>query len=186
AMVDRQLARRGIKDQRVLQAMSEVPREDFVPEGLKEFAYEDTALPIEAGQTISQPYIVAQMLELAEIGPEDTVLEVGAGSGYAAAVMSRLAKRVIGIERHEVLAKKARKRIARLGYDNVEIVGGNGTKGWPEAAPFDAIVVSAGGPVVPPALKGQLNIGGRLIIPISHTVHQVLTRIRRSGSDVFD
>src|SRR5690606_13321462 len=140
-MIERQLAGRGIKNQRVLQAMGEVPREIFVPDRLQEFAYEDSALPIEAGQTISQPYIVAQMMELAEIGPEDTVLEVGAGSGYAAAVMSRLAKRVIAIEIHEVLVKKARERMEALGYDNVEIVLGDGTKGWPEAAPFDAILV---------------------------------------------
>lgn len=186
AMVERQLAGRGIKDQRVLQAMGEVPREVFVPDRLQEFAYEDSALPIEAGQTISQPYIVAQMMELAEIGPEDTVLEVGAGSGYAAAVMGRLAKRVIAIEIHEVLVKKARERMEKLGYDNVEIVLGDGTKGWPEAAPFDAILVAAGGPVVPPALKEQLAIGGRLIMPISHEAHQVLTRIRRIGAESFE
>ena len=186
AMVDRQLAGRGIRDKRVLEAMREVPREDFVPEGLKEFAYEDSALPIAAGQTISHPYIVAQMLELAEIGPRDIVLEVGAGSGYAAAVMGRLARRVMAIERHEVLVKSARERIAALGYDNVDIVEGDGTKGWPEAAPFDAILVAAGGPVVPPALKEQLKIGGRLIIPISGTAHQVLTRIRRTGSETFE
>ena len=186
AMVERQLAGRGIKDERVLKAMGEVPRDVFVPDRLKEFAYEDSALPIEAGQTISQPYIVAQMLELAEIGPEDTVLEVGAGSGYAAAVMSRLAKRVIAIELHEVLVNKARQRISSLGYDNVEIVLGDGTKGWPEAAPFDAILVAAGSPVVPPALKEQLVVGGRLIIPISGPTHEVLTRIRRTGEDTFE
>jgi len=186
AMVARQLAGRGIRDERVLRAMGEVPRENFVPEGLKEFAYEDSALPIEAGQTISQPYIVAQMIELAEIGPRDIVLEVGAGSGYAAAVMGRLASRVLAIERHDVLVRTARERIAALGYDNVDIVEGDGTKGWPEAAPFDAILVAAGGPVVPPALKEQLKIGGRLIIPVSGAAHQVLTRIRRTGSETFD
>ncbi|MCL4767619.1 MAG: protein-L-isoaspartate(D-aspartate) O-methyltransferase [Hyphomicrobiaceae bacterium] len=185
-MVERQLAGRGIRDERVLQAMAAVPRELFVPEGLREFAYEDSALPIEAGQTISQPYIVAQMLELAEIGPEDNVLEVGAGSGYAAAVMGRLARRVTAIERHEVLASKARERIGAFGCDNVEIVQGNGTMGWPQAAPYDAILVAAGGPVVPPALKQELKIGGRLIIPVSGAVHQVLTRIRRTGSENFD
>lgn len=186
AMVERQLAARGIKDARVLEAMGEVPREAFVPDRLKEFAYEDSALPIEAGQTISQPYIVAQMIELAEIGPEDSVLEVGAGSGYAAAVMGRLAKRVVAIERHEVLVKKARERMAALGYDNVEIVLGDGTRGWPDAAPFDGILVAAGGPVVPPALKEQLAEGGRLIIPISGPMHEVLTRIRRTGPDTFE
>ena len=186
AMVERQLAGRGIEDERVLAAMREVPRELFVPERMREFAYEDSALPIEAGQTISQPYIVAQMLALAEIGPEDTVLEVGAGSGYAAAVMSRLARRAIAIELHEVLAKKARERLTSLGYDNVEIIHGDGTKGWPEAAPFDAIIVSAGGPVVPPALKEQLKVGGRLIIPVSKGAHQELTRIRRTGEKSFE
>lgn len=186
AMVERQLAGRGIKDDRVLAAMGEVPREMFVPERMREFAYEDTALPIEAGQTISQPYIVAQMLELAEIGPEDTVLEVGAGSGYAAAVISRLARRVIGIELHEVLAKKARERLANLGYDNAEIRHGDGTKGCPDAAPFDAIIVSAGGPVVPPALKEQLKIGGRLIVPVTKGAYQELTRIRKTGENSFE
>ena len=186
AMVARQLARRGIKDERVLAAMGKVPREDFVPEGLKEFAYEDSALPIEAGQTISQPYIVAQMLELAEIGPEDCVLEVGAGSGYAAALLGELADRVIGIERHGVLARKAQKRLAAMGYENVEIIEGNGANGWPDGAPYDAILVSAGGPVVPPALKSELKIGGRLIIPVSGSAHEVLTRIRRTGSESFE
>lgn len=186
AMVEHQLAGRGIKDRRVLEAMGEVPREAFVPERFREFAYEDSALPIEAGQTISQPYIVAQMLELAEIGPEDTVLEIGAGSGYAAAVMGRLARRVIAIERHDMLVKTARERLATLGYDNVEIMEGDGTKGWPEAAPFNAILVAAGGPVVPPALKEQLALGGRLIIPISEGTHQVLTRIRRTGEEQFE
>jgi len=186
AMVERQLAGRGIKDERVLAAMGEVPRELFVPERMREFAYEDTALPIEAGQTISQPYIVAQMLELAEIGPEDTVLEVGAGSGYAAAVISRLARRVIGIELHEVLARKARERLAGLGYDNVEIRHGDGTKGCPDTAPFDAIIVSAGGPVVPPPLKEQLKIGGRLIIPVTKGAHQELMRIRKTGKNSFE
>lgn len=186
AMVEGQLARRGIRDQRVLEAMAKVPREDFVPEGLKEFAYEDSALPIEAGQTISQPYIVAQMLELAEIGPEDTVLEVGAGSGYAAAVMGHLARRVVAIELHEILARNARERLEALGIRNVEVIAGNGARGWPEAAPYDAILVAAGGPVVPPALKEQLNLGGRLIIPIAGPVHEVLTRIRRTGSETFE
>ncbi len=116
--------------------------------------------------------------------PRDIVLEVGAGSGYAAAVMGRLASRVLAIERHDVLVRTARERMAALGYDNVDIVQGDGTKGWPEAAPFDAILVAAGGPVVPPALKEQLKIGGRLIIPVSGAAHQVLTRIRRTGSEM--
>ena len=148
-MVSRHLRARGIDDPLLLAAMSAVPREAFVPEHLQEFAYEDTPLPIEAGQTISQPYIVARMIEPAEIEPGESVLEVGAGSGYAAAVLGRMADKVFAIERHEELAPAARARLKRLGYDNVEIVIGDGTKGWPEQAPFDAIIVSAGGPQFP-------------------------------------
>ena len=168
-MVERHLKARGIADPLLLAAMGTVPRETFVPEHLQEFAYEDSALPIEAGQTISQPYIVARMLELAEIKPGDKVLEVGAGSGYAAAVMSRMANKVFAIERHEELAKLARARLKRLGYANAEIIIADGTKGLPEEAPFQAIIVSAGGPQVPEALKQQLAIGGRLIIPIGRS-----------------
>lgn len=185
-MVTRHLDARGIADAHVLGAMAQVPREVFVSEPLLEFAYEDAPLPIAAGQTISQPYIVARMIELAEVRPGDTVLEVGAGSGYAAAVMSRIASTVYAIERHEELANLAREREARLGYDNVEIICGDGTKGWPEAAPFDAIIVSAGGPKVPEALKHQLAIGGRLVIPVGRDVQQSLVRVRRTGEDTFE
>src|SRR2546423_10838543 len=159
-MVQRQVARRGVRDVRVLEAMREVPREAFVAEGMREFAYEDSPLPIEAGQTISQPYIVAAMIEAAEIQPGDRVLEIGAGSGYAAAVMSRIAERVYTIERHATLSRTAAARLKRLGYDNVEIRTGDGTRGWPEAAPFDAILVAAGGPAIPQTLKDQLDLGG--------------------------
>ena len=185
-MVERHLKARGIDDPLLLAAMGTVPRETFVPEHLQEFAYEDSALPIEAGQTISQPYIVARMLELAEIKPGDKVLEVGAGSGYAAAVMSRMANKVFAIERHEELAKLARARLKRLGYANVEIIIADGTKGLPEEAPFQAIIVSAGGPHVPEALKQQLAIGGRLIIPIGPFGFQTLMRVRRTGKDSFE
>lgn len=185
-MVTRHLEARGIVDAHVLGAMAKVPREVFVSEPLLEFAYEDAPLPIAAGQTISQPYIVARMIELAEVRPGDTVLEVGAGSGYAAAVMSRIASSVYAIERHEELANLAREREVRLGYDNVEIICGDGTKGWPEAAPFDAIIVSAGGPKVPEALKRQLAIGGRLVIPVGQDVQQRLVRVRRTGEDTFE
>ena len=147
---------------------------------------EDSALPIEAGQTISQPYIVARMLELAEIKPGDKVLEIGAGSGYAAAVMSRMASKVFAIERHEELAKLARARLKRLGYANAEIIVADGTKGLPEEAPFQAIIVSAGGPHVPEALKQQLALGGRLIIPIGQFGYQTLIRVRRTGKDSFE
>ena len=184
-MVSRHLRARGIDDPLLLAAMGAVPREAFVPEHLQEFSYEDSALPIEAGQTISQPYIVARMLELAEIKPGDKVLEVGAGSGYAAAVMSRMANKVFAIERHEELAKLARARLKRLGYANVEIIIADGTKGLPEEAPFQAIIVSAGGPHVPEALKQQLAIGGRLIIPVGEFGYQTLMRVRRTGEDSF-
>jgi protein-L-isoaspartate(D-aspartate) O-methyltransferase len=185
-MVARHLEARGIADRSVLDAMGQVPREAFVSEPLTEFAYEDSALPIEAGQTISQPYIVARMIELAALKPGDKVLEVGAGSGYAAAVMSRIAGEVYAIERHEELATQARAREERLGYRNVEIICTDGTKGWPDGAPFDAIIVSAGGPKVPEALKRQLKIGGRLVIPVGRDIHQKLMLVRRAGEDTFE
>jgi protein-L-isoaspartate(D-aspartate) O-methyltransferase len=185
-MVERHLRARGIDDPLLLAAMGAVPRETFVPEHLQEFVYEDSALPIESGQTISQPYIVARMLELAEIKPGDQVLEVGAGSGYAAAVMSRMANKVFAIERYEELAKLARARLKRLGYANSEIICADGTKGLPEEAPFQAIIVSAGGPHVPEALTQQLAIGGRLIIPIGPFGSQTLMRVRRTGEDSFE
>jgi protein-L-isoaspartate(D-aspartate) O-methyltransferase len=185
-MVNRHLEARGIVDAHVLAAMAQVPREAFISEPLSEFAYEDSPLPIAAGQTISQPYIVARMIELAEIRPGDIVLEVGAGSGYAAAVMSRIASSVYAIERHEELANLAREREARLGYHNLEIICGDGTKGWPDEAPFDAIVVSAGGPKVPEALKQQLAIGGRLVIPVGRDLQQTLVRVRRTGEATFE
>ena len=172
-MVDIQLARRGVRDTSVLEALRRVPREAFVQPGFEEFAYEDGPLPIGEGQTISQPYIVALMIEAAEVRPGDSVLEVGAGSGYAAAVMSQIADRVYAIERHPSLGNAACERFRKLGYDNIELRVGDGTRGWPEAAPFDAILVAAGGPDVPPALKEQLAIGGRLVIPVGEEVgHQ--------------
>jgi protein-L-isoaspartate(D-aspartate) O-methyltransferase len=185
-MVARHLEARGIADPYVLAAMGEVPREAFVSGPLTEFAYEDSALPIEAGQTISQPYIVARMIELAELRPGDKVLEVGAGSGYAAAVMGRIAGHVYAIERHEELATQARAREEKLGYDHVKIICADGTKGWPDEAPFDAIIVSAGGPKVPEALKRQLALGGRLVIPVGRDVHQTLLLVRRTGQDSFE
>jgi protein-L-isoaspartate(D-aspartate) O-methyltransferase len=178
-MIRRQIADRGIADQRVLDAMRAVPREGFVPEGLQEFAYDDAPLPIEADQTISQPYIVALMLELAAIGPEDRVLEVGAGSGYAAAVIGRLAREVFAVERHGALARSATRRLRALGVDNVEVRHADGTLGRPDAAPFDAILVAAGAPVVPEALKEQLTPGGRLVIPVGGPRGQILKRIEK-------
>jgi protein-L-isoaspartate(D-aspartate) O-methyltransferase len=185
-MVAYHLEARGIADPLVLAAIGEVPREAFVAEPLKEFAYEDSALPIEAGQTISQPYIVARMIELLELAPGDKVLEVGAGSGYAAAVISRIASKVYAIERHKELAELARARLKALGYDNIEIICADGTKGLPEQAPFNAILVSAGGPKVPETLKQQLAIGGRLVIPVGHDIHQMLLMLRRIDKDEFE
>ncbi len=186
-MVDREIARRGVADQRVLSAMRVVPRERFLPRQLAEFAYEDTPLPIEEGQTISQPFIVATMAAAAQLTPSSRVLEVGAGSGYGAAVLSRVASEVWTIERHEFLATQARQRLQDLGYDNVHVVCGDGTLGLPEEAPFDAIIVTAGAPVVPEALIEQLTDGGRLIIPVGpETRGQRLLRIRREGHDIVE
>lgn len=186
-MVERQVARRGVRDNQVLDALREVPREAFLPEGLREFAYEDTPLPIEAGQTISQPYIVGAMIEAAAVRPGDQVLEIGAGSGYAAAVLSRIAAQVYAIERHETLSRLAAERMARLGYGNVEIRTGDGTKGWAEAAPFDAILVAAGGPTIPQALKDQLEIGGRLVMPVGDDPReQRLVKVTRKDAVRFE
>jgi protein-L-isoaspartate(D-aspartate) O-methyltransferase len=166
AMVERQLKRRGIAGGAILAAFREVPREAFVAPHLAAQAYGDHPLPIEARQTISQPYIVALMIEAAGIGAGDVVLEVGAGSGYAAAVIGRIAARVIAIERHPELVAIARERMARLGYDNVEIVEGDGTLGWPGDAPYDAILAAASGSHLPKALVGQLAPGGRIVMPV--------------------
>jgi protein-L-isoaspartate(D-aspartate) O-methyltransferase len=186
-MVDAQIARRGVRDRRVLEAMREVPREAFVDPGFEDFAYEDAPLPIAENQTISQPYIVALMVEAAELSPGARVLEVGAGSGYAAAILSRIAGSVQAIERNPVLAGRARERLARLGYANVEVSTGDGSVGWPDLAPFDAILVSAGAPEVPPALKSQLAIGGRLVVPVGETSQgQQLLRITRTSESEYE
>jgi protein-L-isoaspartate(D-aspartate) O-methyltransferase len=166
AMVERQLKRRGITEQRILDAFQAVPREEFVGPAHAHLAYGDHPLPIEAGQTISQPYIVGLMIQAARIAPGDIVLEVGAGSGYAAAVISRIAASVIAIERQHDLVEVARQRLAQLGYDNVEIVEGDGTRGCPAKAPFDAILAAASGSHVPPPLVEQLAPDGRLVMPI--------------------
>jgi protein-L-isoaspartate(D-aspartate) O-methyltransferase len=186
-MVETQIARRGVRDPRVLEAMRSVPREAFVLPGSEEFAYEDQPLPIGEGQTISQPYVVALMIEAAGVSPGDRVLEVGAGSGYAAAVMSRIADRVYAIERHAALAEAAQQRLDRLGYGNVELRVGDGSRGWPEAAPFDAILVSASTPDVPDALKAQLAIGGRLVLPVGRRLfHQTLRKLTRTGVSDYE
>lgn len=186
-MVAEQIERRGIHDPAILSAMRQVPREWFVAPEYREFAYDDTPLPIPAGQTISQPYVVALMLSALHLQASDRVLEVGAGSGYAAALLSRIAAQVVTIERHAVLVNQARHRLADLGYNNVEVRLGDGTLGAPDLAPFDAIVVAAGGPVVPPALKEQLALHGRLVMPVGSRRHQqVLVRLRRLACDKFD
>ncbi len=179
-MVDEQLKSRGIRDAVVLQAMRTVPREEFVGVDLSEFAYEDTPLPIEEGQTISQPLMVATMVEALRLDAEDRVLEIGTGSGYAAAVLGRVAAEVYTVERIASLAHLASKRLVKLGYDNVHVLHGDGTLGWPEQAPFDAIVVAAGGPEVPQPLLEQMAVGGRLVIPTGPTMReQTLLRIDR-------
>jgi len=166
AMVERHLKRRGITEPHIVEAFLAVPREEFVSPEYAHLAYGDHPLPIEAGQTISQPYIVALMVQAAGIKAGDRVLEVGAGSGYAAAVISRIAGQVIAIERQHDLVDVARQRLERLGYDNVEIVEGDGTRGWPDQAPFDAILAAASGSHVPRPLVEQLAPAGRLVMPV--------------------
>ncbi|HEY0028755.1 MAG TPA: protein-L-isoaspartate(D-aspartate) O-methyltransferase [Allosphingosinicella sp.] len=186
-MVETQIAARGIADPAILDAFRAVPREEFVPEGQGASAYHDHPLPIEAGQTVSQPFIVALMIEAAELGPMDVVLEVGAGSGYAAAVIAQLVNEVIAIERHLPLAKLAGARMERLGYDNVSIYEGDGTRGFEDKGPFDAIIVSAAGSHVPDALLEQLEIGGRLVIPVGEPdAVQTLLKITRTGEDEYE
>ena len=167
-MVEQQLLPRGIEDQRVLDAMRRVPRHEFVPESAIRYAYEDHPLPIGDGQTISQPYIVALMLEAARIGPEDVVLDVGTGSGYAAAVAAELAHRVVSVERHPELAVTAAAALDALGY-RVNVVTGDGTLGWAEGAPYDAIIAAATGPSVPKAWVEQLAPGGRIVMPVGRS-----------------
>jgi protein-L-isoaspartate(D-aspartate) O-methyltransferase len=186
-MVERQVAARGIVDRSLLEAMRVVPREAFVPEHLVEFAYQDSPLPIEADQTISQPYIVALMIEAAEVAPGDKVLEIGAGSGYAAAVMGRIAREVLAIERHGELARIAGERMARLGYDNVDVLEGDGTEGLPNEAPFDAILAAASGSHVPDVLLRQLAIGGRLVMPVGEPDSvQTLVKVTRISEDEYE
>ncbi|MGA7118444.1 MAG: protein-L-isoaspartate(D-aspartate) O-methyltransferase, partial [Polyangiaceae bacterium] len=181
-MVDVHLGQRGITDALVLDAFRHVPREAFVPAELSEFAYEDTPLPIGQGQTISQPYIVALTIQELGLRGGERVLEIGTGSGYAAAVLGRIAKDVYTVERIEALADSASSRLARLGFSNVHVVHGDGSLGLPEQAPYEAIAVAAGGPKAPPALLAQLAVGGRLVMPIGATEDtQILVRITRES-----
>jgi protein-L-isoaspartate(D-aspartate) O-methyltransferase len=185
-MIERHLKARGVKNPAVLQAMRQVPREQFVPQSLAEFAYEDAPLPIGRGQTISQPYIVAQMTQLLEPSKDDRVLEIGTGSGYAAAILSRIVAEVYTIERFKDLAEIAKRRFRQLGYDNIHVRHSDGTLGWPEHGPYDAIVVTAGAPEVPQPLKEQLAVGGRLVIPTGASRAQELVRVRRTAEDAFE
>jgi protein-L-isoaspartate(D-aspartate) O-methyltransferase len=185
-MVEQQIVRRGIRDAAVTHAMRKVPRERFVPDAMAEFAYEDSPLPIADRQTISQPYIVARMTEALELEADDRVLEIGTGSGYAAAVLAELAAEVFTIERHAGLADTARRRLEALGYRNVHVRCGDGTLGWADEAPFDAIAVTAGGPRVPEALREQLAIGGRLVIPVGAVERvQHLVLVRREAEERY-
>jgi len=182
-MVEQQLRARGIRDERVLDAMTRVPRHEFVPPEHRDEAYEDHPLPIGEGQTISQPFVVAAMLEALALRPEDVALEVGTGSGYETAVLAGLVGTVYSIERIASLAERARAVLARLGYSNVTVVHGDGSQGLQEAAPFDAIVVSAAAPQVPASLIGQLRDGGRLVIPVGSSFAQELQLVRKIGGN---
>ena len=185
-MVEHQLRRRGIGDERVLAAMARVPREAFVPPSMASRAYDDGPLPIGDDQTISQPYVVALMAEAAEIGPADKVLDVGTGSGYAAAVLAEMTPTVLSIERIGTLANGARACLERQGYRRVRVRHGDGAKGWPEEAPFDAILVAAGAAAVPQALLDQLAAGGRLVAPVGPRHDQRLLRFRRRADGSFE
>ena len=183
AMVEEQLRRRGIRDERVLSAMARVPRHEFVGPEYEDQAYGDHPIPIGNGQTISQPYIVAAMLESLALKPEDSILEVGTGSGYQTALLSELVAKVYTIERHAVLAEEAQRRLERLGYRNVMVFTGDGTQGLPDHAPFDAITVGAASPKIPDALFYQLRDGGRMILPVGSSEAQELWLVRKEQGD---
>jgi protein-L-isoaspartate(D-aspartate) O-methyltransferase len=185
-MVEQQVASRGVGSILVLDAMRRVPRELFVPEHLRDLAYADGPLSIGEGQTISQPYIVALMVEALCLYGGEKVLEIGTGSGYAAAVLAEIAGQVYTIERIDQLAQKAKTVLEEVGYDNVQVIQGDGTLGWPHQAPYDAIVVTAGGPEVPESLKNQLKEGGRLVIPVGADMYnQELLRVTRVSDSEF-
>jgi protein-L-isoaspartate(D-aspartate) O-methyltransferase len=185
-MLKAHLAARGITDESVLDAFRTVPREAFVPGELRELAYDDKPLPIGDGQTISQPYIVALTVSALAIEPTDRVLEIGTGSGYAAAVLARVAEQVFTVERIAGLARTAEQRLHDAGFDNVHVLFADGSLGWPEHAPYDAIAVAAGGPRVPEALKQQLEIGGRLVMPVGKDeATQMLVRVTRTSETEY-
>jgi protein-L-isoaspartate(D-aspartate) O-methyltransferase len=180
-MIRDQIKERGIVDVRVLAALRAVPRHRFVPERMRNLAYEDGPLPIGNGQTISQPYIVALMTQMLELRPNDVVLEIGTGSGYQTAVLCEIARFVYSLERHPALAERASTLLAELGYQNVEVHTGDGSQGLPDMAPFDAIIVTAAAPAIPGPLRAQMADGGRLVVPTGERHQQVLQRVRRTG-----
>lgn len=184
SMVEQQLRRRGIHDERILAAMNRVARHEFVPHQNWPEAYADHPIAIGEQQTTSQPYMIAAMLQAAEISPQDRVLEIGAGSGYQTALLAELANHVFAIERHPTLVEQARQVLERLGYKNITLVPGDGTLGLPEAAPFNAIVVSAAAPQLPPALIEQLAAGGRLVIPVGDVREQVLQVVEKQADGI--
>lgn len=184
-MVETQLIPRGIKDPATLEAMRTVPRHFFIPENLVDKSYRDGPLPIGEGQTISQPYIVALMTQAAKVNKDSKVLDIGTGSGYAAAIFSRIVKEVVTIERIEVLAKNAEQRFQKLGYDNIKVIVGDGTVGYPDDAPYDAIVVTAGAPEIPESLCKQISESGRLIIPVGDSFSQNLLSVTKDADGNF-
>ncbi len=185
-MLENHLKGRNIKDEDIIKAFAEVPREKFVPEKYISYAYADRPIPIEEGQTISQPYIVAEMIQAVEPSSDKVALEVGTGSGYAAAVLSRIVKKVYGIERHTTLVQKAKKRFNELGYNNINIKEGNGSKGWEEKSPFDIIIVSAAALELPEKLLEQLTPNGRLIIPVGSKFRQELILYKKEDGQVVE
>ncbi|HTP03532.1 MAG TPA: protein-L-isoaspartate(D-aspartate) O-methyltransferase [Nitrospirota bacterium] len=184
-MVDEQIAARGVKDERVLAAMRKVPRHEFLPEAIRGMAYGDHALPLGEGQTISQPYMVALMTELLELQDTERVLEIGTGSGYQAAVLAELCQKVYTVERVKMLADRARATLGRLGYTRVAIKVYDGTYGWKDMAPFDAIMVTAGAPDIPAPLVEQLREGGRLVIPVGERYGQVLMKVVKTAGGII-
>ena len=185
-MVDTQLIPRGISDKKVLDAFRKVPRHLFVPENVRHSAYDDCALPLGEGQTISQPYMVAVMTEQLKLKGNETVLEIGTGSGYQAAILSELCKKIYTIERVEILSKRAEKNLKELGSTNLEFIVGDGTQGYSEAAPYAGIIVTAGCPEIPKPLLEQLKDGGRLVIPVGDKYQQILTTAVKEGSKIID
>lgn len=185
-LVDEELRRSGVRDERVLEALKKVPREKFLSDAVRDRAYENRPQPIDCSQTISQPLIVAVMTEALQLSAESRVLEIGTGSGYSAAILAEIAREVFTVERHATLAKNAATVLSSLGYQNIHIRHGDGTLGWPEEAPFDGIVVTAAGPHAPDSLRNQLAIGGRLVIPVGQdSQHQTLVCQTRTGPDTF-